>query len=613
MVNHEPVALLVAHGYKAAAVCELVSGLTGRPWVGAARGFTGENRRVRSYEALELGLLRRARRVVAVSQGTAAMLAERGIPAGRIRTIPNSVDVGAWLPRRGPGDYWLYSGRLSPEKNPAGALAALARLPSEIRLRIAGDGPLRAELEREAERLGIAGRVEFLGFRRDMAELYSGAIGLCLPSLKEGLPNAVLEALSAALPVVATRVGGVPELIRSGETGLLVEPGDVEALAAAMNRVGSEPGLAAAWGAAGQSRVRDLFGFERQRELWDDLYADVYRSESRVSVDLRQRIRVGLGGRVGAALTPGPGLPFVLAIHRVVDLTDPLEDSCRSPWIGSRSFEQLLEALERDCRVVGLGELAHPPAWDRPGVALALFDVSPENLANVLPGIASRGWPVQAFVGVESDREQADEAWQDALWSGALDLFHRGLPMPALWRGVWPSEPARTRKDLASQCRKACVRMGRWEASRRLEAVATLPGSAAAGISGPLPADPSFPHGFAAELSLVLPAWLCREDRSDSFLRDELSLRLAEWSRQRGGVPAFLALPEGARASVRAGAARVARELGFLRVLAPALGRVDPESGSVLWPRVLLQEEDVVGVDGRFSLDRVRFQLARLR
>ncbi|MBI5835912.1 MAG: glycosyltransferase, partial [Candidatus Eisenbacteria bacterium] len=122
-VAHEPVAALVAHGYKAAAVCDLVSRATGRPWLGAVRGFTGENRRVRGFEAVEMRLLHHARLVIAVSQGTAEMLAARGIPPERIRVVANSVEVDEWLPAgdaagRAPrGEAWVFSGRLSPEKN----------------------------------------------------------------------------------------------------------------------------------------------------------------------------------------------------------------------------------------------------------------------------------------------------------------------------------------------------------------------------------------------------------------------------------------------------------------------------------------------------------------
>lgn len=612
MTRREPVGLFVAHGYKAAAVCELVARISGRPWVGAVRGFTGENRRVRGYESIELSLLKRAELVVAVSQGTATMLGERGVALSRIRTVPNSVDVEAWKPKQAGGDYWLFSGRLSPEKNASAALRALAVRPGGTRLMLAGDGPLRAALEQEAAALGISGRVEFLGFRKDVSELYAGALGLVLPSLKEGLPNAVLEALSAGLPVVATRVGGVPELIRDGETGLLVEPGDVDALAEAMGRIERGPEVASRMGLQGRALVKEKFGFERQSGLWDQVYREVYRSHARLSVAMRDRIRAGLAVGVGAALGSRPALPVVLAFQRVADLEDPLETSARAPWVSRRSFELLLEMLEREFDVTSVASLANAPPWDRPRAALTFEGAWLDALEGALPLVRGREWPATLFVDASPEDEPDPDSWQDRLWLGALEAYRGAAPWHKFWRGVWPAEVARGRGDLAVQCRVVAKRMSRWDAPRRDEALATLPEPADCSGRTRRLAPGEWSGIFSARVvpGLELPESWSRVSVDPIEIGAGLSQRASRVQEWTGESPQAVLLSEGPGAAAVAG---LAREAGQDRLIGRREGKVDPESPELVWPRLMITEELLAGPSGRFSPDRFRFALARLR
>lgn len=170
--------------------------------------------------------------------------------------IPNGVAAArpvepgsreAWRTAHGfaPDDLLVAAvGRFEPQKNPLGLIAAFARAAAgrpAMRLAMAGEGSLLERSRALAEKLGIAGRVSFLGLFQRVPEMLSACDLFVLASHWEGAPMAVIEALAARLPVVATAVGGVPELVVDGETGLLTPPGDVAALAAALGALADDP------------------------------------------------------------------------------------------------------------------------------------------------------------------------------------------------------------------------------------------------------------------------------------------------------------------------------------------------------------------------------------
>lgn len=136
--------------------------------------------------------------------------------------------------------------------------ALLARHP-RARIAIVGDGPLREILEARADALGLADRIVFLGERRDVPEILAAADIFVLPSVSEGMPISILEAMAASRPVVATRVGGVPDLVSEDETGIVVPARDPEALSAALIRLADDPALAGGMGAAGRQRLDASF------------------------------------------------------------------------------------------------------------------------------------------------------------------------------------------------------------------------------------------------------------------------------------------------------------------------------------------------------------------
>ena len=163
--------------------------------------------------------------------------------------------------------------RLVAEKDHATLLAAfrqLAERDPQVRLWLAGDGPLRATLTAQVERWGLAERVVFLGFRADVPRLLAGSDLLAITSLREGLPNVALEAMAARRPVVATAVAGTPELVKDGETGLLVPPGAPAALAGALASLAADPVRRHQMGERGRRRVEQWFEESVALDRWED-------------------------------------------------------------------------------------------------------------------------------------------------------------------------------------------------------------------------------------------------------------------------------------------------------------------------------------------------------
>ena len=175
-----------------------------------------------------------------------------------------------------------------PLKGLANLLQAFARLLTEpgmdhCRLLLVGDGPSRSRLEDLAMTLGISKYVVFAGMRRDVEQILPLIDLFVLPSLYEGFGIAIIEAMAASRPVVATAVGGIPEIVVQGETGLLVPPGDVAGLAGAMCRILSHPERAAAYGAAGLRRVCERFSIEIAVKRHEDLYETLFATSGRAS------------------------------------------------------------------------------------------------------------------------------------------------------------------------------------------------------------------------------------------------------------------------------------------------------------------------------------------
>jgi len=160
------------------------------------------------------------------------------------------------------------------------AALLLAEFPT-LKVLVAGDGPERARLEEGARRLGVADTVLFLGIRRDVPAVLAAVDVAVLSSDYEGSPLSVMEYMAAAKPVVSTRVGGVPELVKEDVHGLLVEPRDPEALAEAVTRLLRDPALAKRLGAEGRQRQQREFSLEAMVRRIEDLYEELWLASGR--------------------------------------------------------------------------------------------------------------------------------------------------------------------------------------------------------------------------------------------------------------------------------------------------------------------------------------------
>jgi glycosyltransferase involved in cell wall biosynthesis len=176
---------------------------------------------------------------------------------------------------------WI--GRMTAVKRTDDALLALRRLREhgvDACLCMVGDGPDRETLERRAHELGIARNVLFLGYQDDVAPFYAAFDALVLPSANEGTPVSAIEALAGGRPVVATRVGGVPDVVRDGIDGFLVEPGDVDAVADRLARLAADGELRRQMGKAGRERVLARYSVERLVDEVDGLYRNLLATKA---------------------------------------------------------------------------------------------------------------------------------------------------------------------------------------------------------------------------------------------------------------------------------------------------------------------------------------------
>jgi glycosyltransferase involved in cell wall biosynthesis len=255
--------------------------------IGDSAQFAGSELRRRAHARL----MRRAIRVVAVADALREeLIARYGLVPSRVVTIPNGVDVEQLEPSRSAQEtraalgiepaapVVLSLGALTWEKDPLGHLAVAAGVaashPSLIHL-IAGDGPLRAQAEAEARRLGVGDRTRFLGSRDDVPDLLAASDVLLLASRTEGMPACVIEAGIAGLPVAGYALAGVPEAVVSGDTGLLVPPGDRGALIDAVATLVGEAELRRRLGDAARERCRVLFDIRRVAPMYRDVYEAV--------------------------------------------------------------------------------------------------------------------------------------------------------------------------------------------------------------------------------------------------------------------------------------------------------------------------------------------------
>jgi glycosyltransferase involved in cell wall biosynthesis len=280
--------LIHSHGYRANLIGFALSRYFGVPIVSTCHGYISTDWHLSLYNRLDVYLLRYFNHVIAVSERLKTDLVQKGVDERKIRVVTNALQdacgsdratLRAQTRRRigiEEGEFVFgFVGRLSEEKGIAHLLEALKQWTSGAsrwRLVLVGDGPDRAQLERTARAFDLGERVIFAGFQTDTAQWYSAMDAFVLPSLTEGTPMVLLEAMASGLPLIATAVGGVPAMIRNGENGLLVPPANPMRLLEAMQATAANRELRErlSVGAAGSVR-RD-----HSVAAWIEQVADVY-------------------------------------------------------------------------------------------------------------------------------------------------------------------------------------------------------------------------------------------------------------------------------------------------------------------------------------------------
>ena len=288
MVEAEQPDILETHHIKSHCLAAL-SGVWRRcTWVAFHHGYTQTDLKVRAYDQVDRWSLRRAAHVVTTNQPFAAALASRGVSPARITVLhcgvrevsadPSAVE----LTRRALGitageRVVLAVGRLSREKGQTYLVRAAASWRRDARLVIVGDGPDRSRLHALAASCGVADRVTFAGLSHDVAPFYGLADVFVLPSLIEGSPNVLLEAMSCGLPIVATRVGGVPEIAADGVSAIIGPSKDPAFIARAVDRILADPALGARLGGAARRIALNRYTQEQRAETLSRLYAALVR------------------------------------------------------------------------------------------------------------------------------------------------------------------------------------------------------------------------------------------------------------------------------------------------------------------------------------------------
>jgi L-malate glycosyltransferase len=273
--------------------CDLYANIFGLP--GAALGGVpvriGSRRELNPDKSpgqirLQRHAYRCATKVVANSPAARAVLAAEGLATGSIAVIPNGLAPEAYADRKPSGRVrrFITVANLRREKSHETLIAAAERLAREypdVRFQLVGGGPRRADLEAFAAARGVATHVEFLGHREDVPALLAEADAFVLPSRSEAFPNGAIEAMAAGLPVVASAVGGLLDLIEDGRTGRLVPPGDPEALAAALQTLIEDPAGAEAMGRAARDEALGRYAFDRMVSAFEGLYLSGLRERAR--------------------------------------------------------------------------------------------------------------------------------------------------------------------------------------------------------------------------------------------------------------------------------------------------------------------------------------------
>lgn len=284
-IQEDAIDLVHTHGYKADLYGYVAAKRAGKPLVATCHNWVGGTAALGIYNRLDRLVLKRFNAIAAVADAVRERLLASGIAPARIKTIANGIDVEAFersqsvpAPEISGGKIIGVVARLDLQKGFEflfSAVRELSRSFPGIKVVISGEGPDRQAIEQMIERDGLRNSVVLAGQQSDMPGVYAAMDVFVLPSLNEGLPMTVLEAMAASRPVIATRVGAVPRVVRDGETGLLVNPGDAAALRDAIARLLTDPDLCQRMSTQAHDWVQRNFTSEVMARQYRTMYDQV--------------------------------------------------------------------------------------------------------------------------------------------------------------------------------------------------------------------------------------------------------------------------------------------------------------------------------------------------
>ncbi|MGZ4855590.1 MAG: glycosyltransferase family 4 protein [Candidatus Angelobacter sp.] len=296
-IQEDGIDLLHTHGYKADLYGYVAARRSHKPVVATCHNWVGGTAALGIYNHLDRMALKRFNALAAVSDAVAQRLLDSGVPARKIKTIANGIDVEPFeraqplpAPTFDRDKVVGMVARLDLQKGFEYLLRAVRELCGvfrELKVVIVGEGPDRKAIEDMIRQYGLQSTVILAGKQSDMPGVYAAMDIFVLPSLNEGLPMTILEAMAASKPVIATKVGAIPTLIRNGETGLLVEARDTDGLRKAIARLLSDPDLCRRMGAEGHDWVSRNYTSEAMALKYRQMYEEVLGRPALVAVSAR--------------------------------------------------------------------------------------------------------------------------------------------------------------------------------------------------------------------------------------------------------------------------------------------------------------------------------------
>jgi len=296
-IQEDGIDLLHTHGYKADLYGYVAARRSHKPIVATCHNWVGGTAALGIYNHLDRLALKRFNALAAVSDSVAQRLIDSGVSPRKIKNIANGIDVEPFerartLPALASDGHKVVGmvARLDLQKGFEYLLRAVRELCvafRELKVVIVGEGPDRKAIEDMIQQCGLQSKVVLAGQHSDMPGVYAAMDIFVLPSLNEGLPMTILEAMAASKPVIATRVGAIPSLIKDGDTGLLVDPRDADGLRDAIANLLSDSELCGRLGAAGHEWVSQNYTSEVMALKYRQMYEEVLGLLSIVTVPAR--------------------------------------------------------------------------------------------------------------------------------------------------------------------------------------------------------------------------------------------------------------------------------------------------------------------------------------